>query len=297
MAPPARKASPAPAAREALLAWFRTEGPAYPWRSRSPDPFIVLVSEFMLQQTQAARVADALPRFLARFPDVRALAGGTPADVIRAWQGLGYNRRAVRLHGAARAIVDRHDGRVPSDPAELRALPGVGPYTAAAVASIAFGLPVAAVDTNVRRVVARAALGSEPGEVHARQLAAAASAWLAPDDPGSWNQAVMDLGRFVCRPVPRCDACPIRDACRSTDRPRPPVVRSRQASSGFEGSSRQLRGRVIDQLRSVPSARLAELASDLNHPDREIRQVVMALERDALIERDGHERIRLPLTP
>jgi A/G-specific adenine glycosylase len=298
MAPPAGKASPDPAAREALLAWFRAEGAAYPWRSPEPDPYVVLVSEFMLQQTQAARVAEALPGFLLRFPDVRALARSSPADVIRAWRGLGYNRRALRLHEAARTIVHRHGGWVPSDPVELRGLPGVGPYTAAAVASIAYGAPVAAVDTNVRRVVARALLGSEPGEVHARQLAAAASAWLAPDDPGAWNQAVMDLGRFVCRPEPRCDVCPIASGCRSVDRrPAPAPARSGRTSPRFEGSMRQVRGRVIERLRSVPSERVAELALTLSRPGSEIREIVGALERDGLVEQVGRGRIRLPLTP
>jgi A/G-specific adenine glycosylase len=298
MAPPARKASPDPAAREALLAWFRAEGAAYPWRSPQPDPYVVLVSEFMLQQTQAARVAEALPPFLRRFPDVRALARSSPADVIRAWQGLGYNRRAVRLHGAARAIVDRHDGRVPSNPVELRALPGVGPYTAAAVASIAYGVRVAAVDSNVRRVVARALLGSEPSDARHPEIDAAASSWLAPEDPGAWNQAVMDLGRFVCRPEPRCAVCPVASGCRSVDgRTAPEQSRSHRTSPRFEGSTRQARGRVIERLRFVPSERVAELALTLSRPDPEIREIVGALERDGLVERVGRGRIRLPITP
>jgi A/G-specific adenine glycosylase len=168
------------------------------------------------------------------------------------------------LHEAARAIVDRHGGRVPDDPAELRSLPGVGPYTAAAVASIAYGVPVAAVDTNVRRVVARAALGSEPDDVARAAIDDAASAWLAPDEPGAWNQAVMDLGRFVCRPVPRCQTCPLRPACRSV-RAGPPRPMSRDDGSRnpFEGSRRQLRGRVVERLRSMPSARVGGLARDL----------------------------------
>jgi A/G-specific adenine glycosylase len=298
MAPSPPEVSPDAAGREALLAWFRSEGPAYPWRSPSPDPFVVLVSEFMLQQTQAARVAEALPPFLRRFPDVRALARSSPADVIRAWRGLGYNRRAVRLHEAARTIAERYDGQVPDEPAELSSLPGIGPYTAAAVASIAYGAPVAAVDTNVRRVVARALLGSEPSDARHPEIDAAASSWLAPEDPGAWNQAVMDLGRFVCRPEPRCDVCPIAPGCRSVDgRTTPAQARSHRTSPRFEGSMRQVRGRVIERLRSVPSERVAELALTLSRPDPEIREIVGALERDGLVERVGRGRIRLPRTP
>lgn len=295
MAPPAGKASPDPAAREALLGWFRAEGPAYPWRS-DPSPYVVLVSEFMLQQTQAPRVAEALPAFLGRFPDVRALARATPADVIRAWQGLGYNRRAVRLHQAARAIVERHDGRVPDDPKELLDLPGVGPYTAAAVASIAYGIPVAAIDTNVRRVVARLALGGEPGELAKRDIEHAADAWVAREDPGAWNQAVMDLGRFVCRSVPRCEACPLERSCRYVGGDRARAVASR-GGERFEGSRRQLRGRIVSELRSAPSVDVTDLARELGRPEGEMRAVVDGLERDGLVETLGRGRIRLPVAP
>src|SRR5262245_60007442 len=141
--------------RAALLAWYRPRPHDYPWRTTDPDPYAVLVSEVMLQQTQAARVAPAYRTFLQRFPDVRTLASAARAELLRAWGGLGYPRRALALREAARAIVRDHGCVVPSDPDVLLALPGVGPYTAAAVASIAFGAPVAAIDTNVRRVTAR----------------------------------------------------------------------------------------------------------------------------------------------
>src|SRR6058998_1553403 len=136
-----------------LLQWYEPRRHAYPWRLPGVDPYGVLVSEVMLQQTQAPRVARAFEPFIRRFPSVRELAGGSVADVLRAWSGLGYNRRAVALSRAARAIVSEHGGRVPSDPALLEQLPGIGPYTAAAVASIASGLPAPAIDTNVRRVL------------------------------------------------------------------------------------------------------------------------------------------------
>ena len=149
----------------------------------------------MLQQTQAARVAVAYPRFLRRFPSVGALARASRRSVLQAWGDLGYNRRAVALSEAARAIVREHDGVVPDDASALQRLPGVGPYTAAAVAALAFDEPVAAVDTNVRRVVARVHLGAEGHEAAPTEIASLARDWLDTRDPGSWNQAVMDLGR------------------------------------------------------------------------------------------------------
>src|SRR5439155_19095369 len=180
---PRTEAYPAPGTlcavdtRAALLAWYEPRRRRYPWRVGS-NPYRVLVSEVMLQQTQAERVAPAFERFLERLPDVRSLAGASRAGVLRAWGSLGYNRRAVRLSEAARAVVRDHGGRIPADPDALRTLPGVGPYTAAAVASIGHGVPVAAVDVNVRRVVARARLGRDPGEVTASAVRAEGQAWL-----------------------------------------------------------------------------------------------------------------------
>ena len=196
-----------PTSRElaAIRAWYRPRRRAYPWRRAHPDPYAVLVSEVMLQQTQAPRVAPVFERFLARFPDVGTLARASRPDVIRAWAGLGYNRRAVALHASAIAIEREHHGEVPGTVDALRTLPGVGPYTAGAVASIAFGAAVPAPDVNVRRVVARVLHGREPQELAAADLAAAAAAFLDREDPGGWNQALMDVGRELCRPSPRCD--------------------------------------------------------------------------------------------
>ncbi|MGH2637253.1 MAG: A/G-specific adenine glycosylase, partial [Actinomycetota bacterium] len=169
-----------------MRSWYRPRRSAYPWRG-SRDPYAVLVSEVMLQQTQAARVAPAFERFVSTFPGVRSLAVASRADVLRAWDGLGYNRRAVALSEAARTIERDHGGRVPSDPRVLRSLPGVGPYTADAVASLAFGAPVPALDTNVRRVVARVRLGVEAHQVTGGRLRSEAEDWLDRDDPGGWN--------------------------------------------------------------------------------------------------------------
>ncbi|MEA2581326.1 MAG: A/G-specific adenine glycosylase, partial [Actinomycetota bacterium] len=184
---------PRPGAGE-LRAWYRSRAELYPWRRGVRDPYQILVCEFMAQQTQAPRVALAFEAWIDRFPTVQVLAGASRADVLRAWQGLGYNRRAIALHETARKIVDGHGGEVPSDVDVLRSFPGVGPYTAAAVASIAFGVPVVALDTNIRRVAARVLHGAEPDEVAPGRLGESAQGWLDPSDPGAWNQAVMDVG-------------------------------------------------------------------------------------------------------
>jgi A/G-specific adenine glycosylase len=260
----------------------------------------VLVSEVMLQQTQAARVAPAFERFLATFPTVRALADSSRAEVIRAWDGLGYNRRAVALSEAARVIAREHAGRIPSDPEVLRTLPGIGPYTAAAVVSLAFGVRVPAVDTNVRRVVARARLGADPSDVPAPRINAEAREWLSGTDPSAWNQALMDLGREVCRPRPRCDACPLASACpfASTDRP---VLSVSLRQGPFEGSARQLRGAIVRILRHRRCLTLRRLGELSGCDSGRVRASVSALHREGLVvagpaalagRPDG--RVRLP---
>jgi A/G-specific adenine glycosylase len=277
----------------ALRSWFASRLDAYPWRGSAPDPYAVLVSEAMLQQTQAARVVPAFTAFLARFPTVGSLAAASRADVLRAWAGLGYNRRAVALHEAARRIRDDHGGRVPRDMAGLRALPGVGPYTASAVASIGFGEPVAAVDVNVRRVTARFLRGAEPADLSAAEVAADAHAWLDRDAPGEWNQSVMDLGRHVCRAVPRCEVCPLARWCafRASGRRAEPGGR-RQGR--FEGSRRQVRGRVVATLRDRASADVRTLARAAAVPPERVRQAIDGLVGDGLVEPAGRGRFRLP---
>jgi A/G-specific adenine glycosylase len=258
------------------------------------DPFAVLVSEIMLQQTQASRVAEAFSGFMRRFPDVRALAAASRADVLRAWGGLGYARRAASLQDAARSIVRDLGGEVPSDLPTLLALPGIGPYTASAVASIAFGIPTAAVDTNVRKVMARVAFGREPDEVPAADVAAAATRWLPREAPGDWNQAVMDLGRAVCLPVPRCDVCPLAAACRFRADGRA-GRRSGRSQPAFEGSMRQARGAVLRELRGRDrAASIRAIASALGYAMPRIDLAVDALEHDGLVERTGSGRVRLP---
>jgi A/G-specific adenine glycosylase len=273
--------SGADARRKALVDWYRPRRRAYPWR-RTRDPYAVLVSEVMLQQTQAPRVEPAYERFLARFPTTHDLARASRADVLRAWEGLGYNRRAVRLSDAARTIVSDHAGAVPSGPVELRALPGIGPYTAAAVASIAFGEPVAAVDTNVRRIAARVHLGAEADDVPGRRIRELADAWLDRDAPGAWNQALMDLGREVCRPRPRCPVCPLAAGCaffRSGAEPRP----SRRRQGPFEGSSRQVRGAIVRALRERSPSSVGAIASSTGYELARVAGALEDLHREGLV--------------
>jgi A/G-specific adenine glycosylase len=268
--------------REALQTWYGPRRAAYPWRRR-PTPYRVLVSEVMLQQTQATRVAPAFERFIRRFPTVRSLASASRAEVVRAWAGLGYNRRAVALHEAARRIERDHRGRIPREPEVLRELPGIGPYTAAAVAAIGFGVPVPALDVNVQRVVARARLGLEPSEVSVDVLERTAEGWLDREDPAAWHQAVMDLGRVACRPIPRCSECPIASDCRFRPAARPPGAPSRRQGK-FEGSFRQVRGSVLRVLREAGPATLGTLARRSGHPAARVGSAVAALASEGLVE-------------
>jgi A/G-specific adenine glycosylase len=257
------------------------------------NPYAVLVSEVMLQQTQAPRVVGSFPIFMKRFPDVRELAAASRADVLRVWGGLGYARRAAALQETARSIVRDHGGEVPADVASLIALPGIGPYTASAVASIAFGVPVAAVDTNVRKVMARLEFGRESDEIPAADVAGAAARWLVHDAPGDWNQAVMNLGREVCRSTPRCDACPLATACRFRASGRV-GRRTGRRQPAFEGSIRQARGGVLRELRGRErAATIQGIAAALDLPAPRVDLAVDALERDGLVQRTDAGRVHL----
>jgi A/G-specific adenine glycosylase len=273
-----------------LLEWYQPRRSRYPWRVR-PSPYGVLVSEVMLQQAQAARVAPAYTAFIERFPTLRALAAAPLREVLRAWTGLGYSRRAVGLRASARAIVALHGGEVPGDPDILRGLPGIGSYTAAAVASLAHGAPMPALDTNVRRVVARARLGVDSQSSSPPDIARAAREWMGGHRSADWNQAVMDLGREVCRPFPKCGACPISGACRyhAADRagkasPRPrPRPHPRRPPPPFRGSTRELRGRILALLLDRASATLSLLAGATNRPVPEVTNAVAGLALDGLL--------------
>jgi A/G-specific adenine glycosylase len=201
--------------RRALLGWYGRHQRPLPWR-RTRDPYSILVSEIMLQQTQVVRVEEYYRRFLGRYPTIEALASARPAEVRDAWAGLGYYARARNLHAAARQVSRTMDGRLPPDPDALARLPGIGRYTAAAVASIAFGRDVGTVDTNVARVLARAfRLGGRAGTAaRAKAMWRAADRMLPAGRASEWNQALMDLGATVCvARAPRCGCCPVRATC------------------------------------------------------------------------------------
>ena len=293
-----------PALSAAALDWYDANGRDLAFR-RSADPWAVLVSEVMAQQTQASRAAEAWSTFIDRYPTPAALAAASDADVIRAWRGLGYNRRAVALRGAAIRIVDDHGGRVPDSLDGLVALPGVGPYTARAVLAIAFGRPVAALDTNIRRVLDRV-VGPMPSAPAALQ--AAADAWVPADRPSAWTHALMDLGATICRKRdPRCDACPLRALCRfaETDAEQsratalsgPPYrgAPSRAAPKGgaprparFESTTRWLRGRILDRLRDARDGDWIEFDGPIGtHASEAVRAAVLALGSEGLVEIDG----------
>ncbi len=200
----------------ALLGWFDQHKRDLPWR-RSSDPYGIWVSEIMLQQTRVAAVLEHYSRWMGSFPTVAALAAAEEAEVLALWSGLGYYRRARMLHRAARVLVAEHAGCLPRTSAALRELPGIGAYTAAAVASIAFGEPVAVVDGNVERVVARLlGLPAGAGADRLRAIRAGAQALVSPARPGDSNQAIMELGATVCLPrAPLCLGCPVQPWCRT----------------------------------------------------------------------------------
>ena len=272
---------------------------AYPWRSRRPDPYAVLVSEVMLQQTQASRVVPAFEAFMERFPTVDALATAPLADVIRAWGGLGYPRRAAALHAAALVVEGEHGGQVPSEPVALRRLPGVGEYTAAAVASLGYGRPVAAVDTNVRRIWLVPCTASIQTTSQRHDSGRTRRLGSIRDDPASWNQALMDLGRTVCRPAPRCELCPMGTWCRfaaSGRRGRP----SSRRQAPFEGSLRQVRGAVLASLRQRSPLTVTGVTTATGfEPDRVV-EAIQGLARDGVVDAteaalQGRPRARVSL--
>ena len=198
-----------------IVAWFRKAGRSLPWRG-AHDPYAVLVSEFMLQQTQVATVIPFYERWLSRFPDFETLAAASEQDVLSLWQGLGYYSRARNLHRAAQHIVAQHGGEMPADPAAIRSLPGVGRYTAGAVACFAFDLPEPLVDANVARVLARLLDLREPIDSSKGHTAlwAEATRLVPRKHPGLFNAALMELGALTCIPrKPRCERCPVRPHC------------------------------------------------------------------------------------
>jgi A/G-specific adenine glycosylase len=279
-----------------LSEWFSVNGRDLPWR-RSRDPWLILVSELMLQQTQVTRVVERLPGFMRLFPTPGALAAAQPAEVITAWSGLGYNRRAVNLRRSAVQIVSLHDGEVPEELDSLLALPGVGPYTARAVRVFAFERADAVVDTNVGRVLAR----WEGRSLTSREVQSAADELVDREDPWTWNQALVELGALVCSKVPRCGLCNVSGECSwfASGKPDPdPALGSAavsQPQKRFEGSDRQGRAALVRTLTNstIGPEDLAQVMGWPNDEDRAVR-VAQTLVADGLVDRTPNGCYRLP---
>jgi len=243
--------TPAPASRlhAPVLAWYDEHARELPWRSATAGPWSVMVSEFMLQQTPVARVLPIHQQWLERWPAPADLAAERSGEAVRAWGRLGYPRRALRLHAAATAIVERHDGEVPSSYEDLIALPGVGDYTASAIAVFAHGRRHAVLDTNVRRVLARVASAREfPGPSVTRAERSLAESLLPADDPtaATWSVALMELGALVCTAAaPRCDDCPVNDRCAWRTAGHPAYDGPPRRGQAWAGTDRQCRGRLL----------------------------------------------------
>ncbi|HWJ81978.1 MAG TPA: A/G-specific adenine glycosylase [Nocardioides sp.] len=249
---------------EPVLDWYDAHARDLPWRGESASPWSVMVSEFMLQQTPVARVLPVHEVWLDRWPDPADLAAEPVGEAVRAWGRLGYPRRALRLHAAATAIRDEHDGQVPADYDALRALPGIGDYTAAAIATFAHGRRHVVLDINVRRVLARAVSGVEfPARSVTRAERDLGAALLPADPPtaATWSVAVMELGALVCTADrPRCGACPVAASCAWQAAGRPAYDGPPRPVQTYAGTDRQCRGRLLAVLRdaegAVPPARL-----------------------------------------
>ena len=283
--------------RERVLAWFAEAGRDLPWRA-TRDPYRVLVAEVLAQQTQAARAAAAWPRFLERFPDVHALAAAAPAEVLRAWQGLGYNRRALALRRTAQAVVER--GGWPGTVEELAELPGVGPYTARAVACFALEQPVAPVDTNVARVLARSLVGTDPAQLTPAARQRLADQAMPQGGAWAWSSALMDVGALHCRPRPRCGGCPLELTCRwRALGPAAPPPRPR-AQAPFATSDRRWRGAVVRALAAAPEGlertALADQvqAAAADRPAGWFDTLLARLESEGMVATGPDGRLRLP---
>jgi A/G-specific adenine glycosylase len=280
-----------------LLGWYATHARDLPWRAPGASAWSVLVSEIMLQQTPVTRVLPAHAAWLARWPTPASLADAAPGDAVRQWGRLGYPRRALRLHSAATIVTREHAGRVPASLQALRALPGVGAYTAAAVASFAFGQRHAVLDTNVRRVLARLIQGQAlPARAPSTAETRLAES-LLPAEPAlapRWSVAVMELGALVCTATrPDCPACPVSQWCSWHAAGRPPAL-IRPAPQPYAGTDRHCRGRLLSILREadgpVPAAALRTAWPD---PAQQSRALT-ALLADGLCERLGDGRYALP---
>ncbi len=314
---------PAPPALEDvhhhLLTWYAAEQRELPWRATG-DPYAILVSEMMLQQTQVERVLPKFQQFLATFPTLAALAAAPTADVISAWVPLGYNMRAVRLQSIARQVIAAYDGCIPDSIEELLKLKGIGRYTAGAIACFAYRKQVATVDTNIRRVLHRIFLGLEypAPRLNDSQLLTLAEQVLPPGEAYNWNQALMDLGATICSSNnPQCTRCPVQESCKAFAElgqyslfpagdvfPQLRKVAEKKVgyqTRPFTSTNRYFRGRIVDLLRTVPAGQRMTLdvlgpkikpgfcADDLPW----LQKIVAGLAKDGLLDYAG-DGVRLP---
>jgi len=301
-----------------LINWFAANGRDLPWR-HTRDPYHILVAEVMLQQTQVDRVKPKYAAFLHQFPTLQALATATPGDVIRAWSGLGYNRRALNLQRTAVAVLNDYNGVFPDTPEALQSLPGIGPYTAGAIACFAFERDVAFMDTNIRRVLQRLFVGPSTDSANDRALLQIGARAVPSGQGWTWNQAIMELGALICTAAkPRCQLCPLREECRAyaawrtadenvfnyplADAPKA-ATRVAERRVPFSSTPRYFRGRVVEVLRQQPPQTWTPLGTlgsqikpDWTEADLDWLTALLAgLAADGLIELDQHrEHARLP---
>ncbi|MBO0780726.1 MAG: A/G-specific adenine glycosylase [Ktedonobacteraceae bacterium] len=317
--PPSLPATPAPdligQVHAFLLVWYAAEQRDLPWRATN-DPYAILVSEMMLQQTQVDRVLPKYQQFLATFPTLEALAVAPTAEVISAWVPLGYNMRAVRLQSIARQVIAEYEGRIPDSIDELLKLKGIGRYTAGAIACFAYGKQVATVDTNIRRVLHRIFLGIEQSRESDAHMLELAEQVLPPGEAYPWNQALMDLGATICTSNnPQCSGCPLQEPCQAYQemcqhslfpsgtvlRQLRKVAEKKPAYQPFTSSNRYFRGRIVDYLRTLPAEQrvpLAELGPRIKPEFSSddfpwLQKLVKGLARDGLVD-VADEGVRLP---
>jgi A/G-specific adenine glycosylase len=285
-----------------ILPWYRKHQRELQWRD-TKDPYEILISEIMLQQTQVSRVQEKLPGFLKKFPTVRALAKASRADVILAWQGMGYNNRAVRLREMAKIIVDEHRGKIPSKIEHLRELPGIGPYTSHAVACFAFRKNVSVVDVNIRRILSRLLWKRKThAEVHNENELWNIATRVLPKDAYEWNQALMDLGATVCTSKhPSCAVCPVRDLCASRhlgDRIRGRLRNKsmKKHEPSYSGTPQRIwRGRIVEALRNVNGTgaiSMMQIGRIVKPPFRTnelawLGNLIAKLEHDGIVDRSN----------
>ncbi|WUH91662.1 A/G-specific adenine glycosylase [Streptomyces sp. NBC_00433] len=298
-APEHRDPGSAAALHELVIDWFGAHARDLPWRRPDAGAWSVMVSEFMLQQTPVVRVLPVHEQWLARWPRPADLAAESPGEAVRAWGRLGYPRRALRLHAAAGAIAQRHGGEVPHEHAELLALPGVGEYTAAAVASFAYGRRHTVLDTNVRRVFARVATGvaHPPNATTAAERRTAAA--LLPADEATaarWAAATMELGALVCTArSPQCGQCPVAALCAWRLAGSPPHEGPPRRGQSYAGTDRQVRGRLLAVLRASPGPVPQAALDAVWHEPVQRARALDGLVEDGLVEPLANGVYRLPV--